>query len=104
MTYKKHTKESYIARLKEDFRKNSFIQLIFEDTYISKVSNIEGLVNNDVIWIELNQCYKSSLYSDRGYLALQINMRPKGSEINVRTWTPYFIPIENLKKSFPIGY
>ncbi|MBD5213154.1 MAG: hypothetical protein HDS74_08730 [Bacteroidales bacterium] len=104
VTYKKHTKDSYIARLKEDFRKNSFIQLIFEDTYISKVSNIEGLVNNDVIWIELNQCYKSSLYSDRGYLALQINMRPKGSEINVRTWTPYFIPIENLKKSFPIGY
>lgn len=103
VTYKKYNKGTFIERLKEDFRKKSYIQLVFEDTYISKVANIEGLVDNDVIWVELNQAYNSNTYSDRGYLALQINLRPVASEINVRTWTPYFIPIDKLKEAFPIG-
>ncbi|MDE7414235.1 MAG: hypothetical protein K2N05_10690 [Muribaculaceae bacterium] len=101
--YTKFDKDTYIQKLKEDFRRKSFIQLVFEDTYISKAAVPEGLIDNEVIWIELNQKYESSNYSDRGYLALQINLRPVGSEINVRTWTPYFIPMKDLKKAFPIG-
>ena len=63
----------------------------------------EGLIDHEVIWIELSQDYNSSIYHDKGYLALQINLRPDGSLINVRTWTPHFVPLEQLKQRFPIG-
>ncbi len=101
VTYKQYTKEAFVEKLKEDFRHKSYIQLTFEDTYISKVPNTERYVDNDVIWIELNQDYQSSNYNDKGYLALQINMRPSGSLINVRTWTPVMIPMNVLKETFP---
>ena len=103
VTYKQFTKESFLEKLKEDFRRKSYIQLTFEDTYISKVPNTENLIDNDVIWIELHQDYQSSNYNDKGYLALQINLRKSGSSINVRTWTPVFVPMNVLKESFPIG-
>jgi len=103
--YTSYQKDEYLRKLKEDFRKKTYIQLVFEDTQISKVSGT-GLgewVNNEVLWVELKQQYYSSNYSDKGYLALQINLRPSGSIINVRTWTPHFVPLNELKKSFPIG-
>lgn len=101
--YTKYDKNTYIQKVKEDFRRKSFIQLVFDDTYIAKAPVPEGLINNEVIWIELNQTYNSSNYHDKGYLALQINLRPDGSLINVRTWTPHFVPLEQLKQRFPIG-
>lgn len=102
VSYVKYNKETYLSRVKEDFAKKSFIQLVFEDTKIEKVADA-GFVNNDVVWIELKQKYNSSNYRDEGFLALQINLKPSGSMINVRTWTPYFVPIKDLKTSFPIG-
>ncbi|MDE5869398.1 MAG: hypothetical protein K2H18_04120, partial [Muribaculaceae bacterium] len=102
VSYVKYNKETYLSKVKEDFARKSFIQLLFEDTKIEKVADA-GFVNNDIIWIELKQKYNSSNYRDEGYLALQINLKPTGSVINVRTWTPYFIPMNDLKKAFPIG-
>ena len=103
VNYTTYTKDGYIQHLKEDFASKDFIQLVFDDTYISKVGGTEAYIDNEVLWIELKQNYYSSNYSDKGYLALQINMKPTGSMINVRTWTPYFVPMAQLKKSFPIG-
>lgn len=101
--YTTFNKDEYITKIKEDFRRKSYIQLTFEDTSISKVGGVEGFADNEVLWIELKQQYSSSNYNDKGFLALQLNMRPSGSLINVRTWTPYFVPMDQLKKSFPIG-
>lgn len=103
VNYTTYTKDGYLKRLKEDFASKSYIQLVFDDTYISKVGGTDTYLDNEVLWIELKQNYYSSNYSDKGYLALQINMKPSGSLIHVRTWTPYFVPMAQLKKSFPIG-
>lgn len=100
--YRSYDKDTYLEKLERDFRNKSFIQISFEDTWISKVDD-GGLLDNEVIWIELKQHYTSSNYSDKGFLALQINLRPSGSQINVRTWTPTFMPLAKLKRSYPIG-
>lgn len=108
VSYKKFNKEQYINQLKNDFfdkRSNTYkkyIQLTFEDAVISKVAS-NGYTDNEVMWIEIKQQYNSDKYSDKGYLALQIDLKPKGSLIHVRTWTPEFIPIDYLKEHFGIG-
>ena len=101
--YHTYNKSEYLQNVARDFKTKSYIQLVFEDTYISKVGDTGGYTDNEVLWIELKQQYSSSNYSDKGFLALQINLNPSQSVIKVRTWTPYFVPIDYLKKHFPIG-
>ncbi len=107
--YTRYSKDEYIKRLENDFydKKSAsykkFIQLIFEDAVISKVAT-GGFVDNDVMWIEIKQQYNSDKYSDKGFLSLQINLKPTGSRIHVRTWTPQFMEIDDLKKRFNVGF
>lgn len=102
VNYKTYNKDEYLAKLRRDFREKSYIQITFEDTRISKVDD-GGLLDNEVLWIELKQQYTSSNYSDKGFLALQLNLKPTNSQILVRTWTPTFMEFSELKKAFPIG-
>lgn len=107
--YTRYNKEEYLDRLEKDFFDKSsqsyrkYIQLVFEDAVLSKVAT-GGFVDNDVMWIEIKQHYISDKYSDTGYLALQINLKPTGSRIHVRTWTPYFMEIDDLKQRFNVGF
>ena len=108
-TYQFYSKDDYMQKLERDFNPNSstykgYIQLTFEDTQIASVPT-NGYVDNEVMWIELKQNYYStSGYTDKGYLSLQINLKPdEGSKINVRTWTPTFIDFDTLNRSFTIG-
>lgn len=107
--YTKYSKDEYIKRLETDFfdkkavSYKKYIQLVFEDAVISKVAT-GGFVDNDVMWIEIKQQYISDKYSDKGYLALQINLKPSGSRIHVRTWTPQFMEIDDLKNRFNVGF
>lgn len=101
ISYRHYTKDQYITKVIRDFAVKRYIQLIFEDCDISLVKT-DGLVDNEVLWLEIKQHYISSNYSDVGYLALQLNMRPDNSQINVRTWTPVKVPMSQLKTSFPI--
>lgn len=108
--YSRMDKETYIKRLQEDFfdhknqRYKKYIKLTFEDAVISKVATGGFAEDHDVMWIEIKQNYESDKYNDKGYLSLQINLRPTGSQINVRTWTPQFMEIEDLKKRFEVGF
>lgn len=108
VTYRRHTKDQYIRQLKTDFfnKKAStykkYIQLVFEDAVISKVAT-DGFTDNEIMWIEIQQQYTSNNYSDKGFLTLQINLNPKGSQILVRTWTPEFVNLELLKERYPVG-
>lgn len=101
--YTQHTKESYIKALEGDFKRNNYIQLVFEDADITKVAT-NGFVDHDVMWIQLKQHYNSSTYNDKGYLTLQIDLKPSGSRIHVRTWTPDRLDIDDLKQRFHIGF
>ena len=75
---------------------------MFEDAVISKVAT-DGFTDNEIMWIEIQQQYTSNNYSDKGFLTLQINLNPKGSQILVRTWTPEFVNLELLKERYPVG-
>jgi|GEM_PF-1221476 putative uncharacterized protein (fragment) len=99
----RYTKGEYISSLRKIFAKNSWINVSYEENEISKVYT-GGIVDNEVLWIEIRQNWASaSGYNDTGFLALQINMRPSGSQINVRTFTPEFVEMDTLKKAFPVS-
>lgn len=102
VNYKHFNKAQYLDKLKRDFAVKDFINLTFEDNVISKAKT-DGFLDHEVIWIEIKQHYVSSNYSDTGYLTLQINMKPSGSQINVRTWTPGFVDLDLLKTRYSIG-
>ena len=99
----RYSKGEYISSLRKIFSSNAWIQVSYEENEISKVYT-GGIVDNELLWIEIRQNWNSaSGYNDTGFLALQINMRPSGSQINVRTFTPEFVPLDSLKKSFPVS-
>lgn len=106
--YKKFNKQQYINKLNEEFfDKNSskyrkYIQLVFENAKILKVPS-QGYTDSEILWIQLKQQYNSDKYSDKGYLALQIQLRPKGSLIHVRTWSPTELDMDILRKNFSVG-
>lgn len=101
VVYKYQTKDQYMSHLENLFSKNTWTHLEFEENEISK-ANTGGLLDHEVMWIEIRQNWTSaSGYNDTGVLALQINLKPSGSQINVRTWSPEFIPLDELKKRFP---
>ncbi|MDE7334885.1 MAG: hypothetical protein K2N10_01060 [Muribaculaceae bacterium] len=103
VVYKTQTKTEYLNNLEKCFKRNRWTHIDFEDNAMQKV-NTGGLIENDVMWIEIKQNWNSSSYCDVGYLALQINLVPNGgSKINVRTWTPDFVPIDELKERFTVN-
>lgn len=99
VSYTYFNKEQYMNKLERDFHDKTFIQLVFEENEISKAPS-NGMLDNEVLWIEIKQHYISSDYSDKGYLTLQINMKPQGSQINVRTWTPSFVDLDEMKERY----
>lgn len=105
VTYNTYTKDQYIENLRNDFNNpgKPYIQLTFEDAVISRAPT-DGFVNHEVMWIEIKQQYDSPAYSDKGFLTLQINLSPTNSQINVRTWTPQFIPLDVLKNKYKVGF
>lgn len=102
-TFKQLTKQEYINNLAGLFKRESWIKVNYEENQIAKAVT-SGLLNHEVLWIEIRQNWDSSSgYNDTGFLALQINMKEKGSQINVRTFTPEFISIDTLKRHFPVN-
>lgn len=102
INYRHYTKNEYLQSLKRDFHNKRYINITFEDTEISKVDTEGYVEGHEVLWIELKQHYTSDSYSDIGFLTLQVNMKSESGLINVRTWTPEFIPLDEMKKRFPI--
>lgn len=101
VSYTYFNKDQYMNKLERDFNTKDYIQLVFEENEISKAPT-NGMLDNEVLWIEIKQHYISSNYSDKGYLTLQINMKPQGSQINVRTWTPTFVDLDEMKQRFSV--
>lgn len=94
------TKDQYMNNLAKLFKNNQWTHIEFEENEISKAST-NDILGHEVMWIEIRQNWTSaSGYNDTGFLSLQINLKPSGSQINVRTWSPEFIPMEELKTRF----
>ena len=82
--YKSQTKDEYIANLTRIFAINKVIDVKFEDIGIKKhpkYDHIYGMV--------FTQTWKSTTYSDIGYVFLYIDFRDENNPlIKVRTWQP----------------
>ncbi len=78
------SKQEYMEKLKRVFKKNSYLNLKFEDLTVRrhpKYAQIYG--------VTLKQYWNSSTYNDVGYLFLMINFSNENQPtIEVRTWQP----------------
>lgn len=94
-------KEDFLRHLEKNFINNSYIYLVFHDAKISKAATPPNL--NEAFWIRLKQDYNSQKYNDKGYLSLLIGVKPEGSQIYVRTWTPNAVSMDFLKCNYHFG-
>lgn len=92
ITYNRQTKDEYIGRLKNVFRRNEFINIHFTN---NEVQWLEKIDNKRVYAIQIGQEYNSTSYADMGYLFLLVDMTNREEPlIRVRTWQPHETPIE----------
>lgn len=84
VVYSVKSKKDYLERLGAVFRSNRHIELKFSDFRIARHPSVEGIYG-----VSLRQAYRSSLYSDDGYLFLLWDFRDAETpKIHVRTWQP----------------
>lgn len=82
--YQVQSKEQYIEKLKKTFKRNSYINIKFEE-----VSVIKHTKRPNIYGVTLKQHWNSSTYSDVGWLFLMINFEDSlNPSIEVRTWQP----------------
>lgn len=88
VTYRKQSKQEYLARLKQSFAANKYINVQFDDVKVVKHPTKEGFYG-----VTVHQLYSnSSGYSDDGYLFLLWDFRDNSkAQIHVRTWQPKYL-------------
>lgn len=80
----KMSKKEYMTHLVKVFRRNKWIDVSFEDIEI-----VQHRLYNDIYGVQLKQGWKSSTYSDEGYLFLMIDFKDEDNPmIHVRAWQP----------------
>ncbi len=88
IVYTQQRKHEYIEKLRTKvFPAVKYIQVTFTDIKVSKHPSIDGYYG-----VMLRQGYKSSNYSDDGYLFMIWDFRDESHpQIHVRTWQPYWL-------------
>lgn len=96
--YTKQNKQQYIANLKRAFARNKWIDVKFynigENGEQGGCGGItRSAVNPNMYGVRLRQSWKSSNYSDEGYLFLLWEFPLNGADpiIHVRTWQPEWV-------------
>lgn len=81
--YVKLSKKEYVSRLSNQFKKKEFINIHFEDNFVT------ALNDKNVYGIQIKQYYYSSNYADKGYLFLMFDLNDiDHPKIMVRSWQP----------------
>lgn len=94
ITYKKQSKQEYIANLKRIFANNSYIKVTFDEIEVKRHP-----ANIHFYGVTLHQGYTSSSYHDDGYLFLLWDFTDEDHPlIHVRTWQPDKISGSKLPK------
>lgn len=82
VTTTKVSKEEYIARLKNVFRYNEFVNIKFANNEVRKMGK-----GGEVYAIQIKQDYFSDNYGDSGYLFLMVDVNnPQQPIIHIRAW------------------
>lgn len=101
VVYNRQTKQQYLAKLKRAFQRNKYIEVKFSEigdggdcgavTQSRKNPNFYG--------VRLRQEWRSSNYSDDGYVFLLWDFRNEDQPvIHVRTWQPTFVIASTKQK------
>ncbi|MDR1202818.1 MAG: hypothetical protein LBL58_14485 [Tannerellaceae bacterium] len=86
MAMQVQTKSEYLEKMKYIFKKNEYLNIVFDSIEIAKHPNPEL---KEIYGVTLKQYWNSSTYRDAGYLFLLIDCSDKNRlEIPVRTWQP----------------
>lgn len=99
--YLKLSKNEYMTRLTSVFRANEYLMVNFDNFKIVKSRQYP-----DIYGVTLKQTWKSTRYSDVGWLFLMIDFRKKDEPmIHVRTWQPAYLNGKPLPETeiFQIG-
>lgn len=88
VVYNRQNKQRYLANLRRAFARNKYIDVKFDviddDCAVTQSQN-----NPNVYGVRLRQEWRSSNYSDEGYVFLLWDFRDENHpEIRVRTWQP----------------
>lgn len=96
--YTKQSKEEYIRNLKKAFVRNKWISVKFSEIGTNGMDGgcagiTRSKVNPHMYGVRLRQEWKSSTYSDEGYLFLLWEFPDDGGSpiIHVRTWQPEWV-------------
>ena len=104
VVYNKQTKQEYLKNLKRAFMRNKYIDVKFSEIGGGETDGgcpgITRSQNNPNFYgVRLFQEWKSSNYSDEGYVFLLWNFTNENEPvIEVRTWQPSYIAIGNGQK------
>ncbi len=95
--YKQQTKKQYLANLRRAFARNKYIDVKFSEIGENGEEGGCGTVtrssnNKNMYGVRLRQEWKSSNYSDTGYLFLLWDFTDENNPvIHVRTWQPEYV-------------
>lgn len=84
VVYQKKSKAQYIQDLKKNFRRNKYIDIVFDSLEVMRHPRYD-----DIYGVNLKQYWNTSTYNDVGYLFLLIDFKDETQPcIQVRTWQP----------------
>ena len=104
VVYNKQTKQEYLKNLKRAFMRNKYIDVKFSEIGGGETDGgCPGITrsqnNSNFYGVRLFQEWKSSNYSDEGYVFLLWNFTNENEPvIEVRTWQPSYIAVSNGQK------
>ncbi len=92
--YVKQNKEQYLGKLAHIFKVNKYVNIGFDEIDVMQHGKY-----NDVYGVTLKQAWRTSNYSDDGWLFLAIHFEDDDKMyVDVRTWQPYMLNGEILPK------
>lgn len=91
VVYNRQNKQQYLANLRRAFARNKYIAVKFE-VLDGECGVTQSQNNPNVYGVRLRQEWRSSNYSDDGYVFLLWDFRDEEHpEIKVRTWQPTYV-------------
>lgn len=91
VVYNRQNKQQYLANLRRAFARNKYIKVEFE-VLDGECGVTQSQNNPNVYGVRLRQEWRSSNYSDDGYVFLLWDFRnEEHPEIKVRTWQPTYV-------------
>ena len=101
IAYQVRTKKEYLDNLRDVFKKNTKINILFDDIEVMQHPKFDYIYG-----VTLKQGWNTTTYSDIGFLFLMIDFEDGNNmQIHVRTWQPEMVNGKKISKEdiFKLG-